>query len=1075
MRPLTRAAVTALVVSSACLARTTTVFADESNDESDERGADQGHRATRFRNIENRSRIHLEGPRSSDHGHPRHREMVAAEEDLMPGLAYVALAGLTGSVIARQRSALLKVLSPFAFASAAGLYFLPHTTRNLLGVDQSSYDKWASSHPHSHAHPHATPSISATPAPNSELVSKARDAWHTAETKVDQLDNKVDSKARDMKQWWDRNTAKAEQDLKAQVSETKSWVESKATEADRALDQAQATANDAVKKTKGWVEDKSRLVERQVGTAAKEVDGWRSQAASSMRSTEDKTWLHHKADQGPAPARDRTTERKHWWSSRSKPGIDGPILGSTATLGTDSSNRDHWSNGEEQGTAEVREADKASWFRGSFRRAAGSDGHLDNKDVDNWSSTGEEIGTAKLDSEPFVHMHRQRFVSREDLPHEPEYWSNGEEVSSADIRDANYYNYAGSLKTGSLGRTSWWDRRSAFAGASSNEDNDMSNLKEKAELLSWEAKQAAEKAASDIASKLAREQSELEKKTADVKARAEAAARQARATSDALIRERQQAMEKSTRDLEMRINKEKEAADRVATDAKARARAWELDQQSLADKAAREVQDRVAREKAAAEASAAQVKAKAEAWAREQKAKADQAAKEVHDRFLRETAAAEKAASEAKSRAESLLKEKKYSAERASRELADAVARESAAKIDREKQLRAQMEGLKAELQETTRAAAEIEASTGRRWGWSRSPATEVVPEQTSTSSSTKRTRGESQEGFDSTGQLLDHIAEDIKQTKGDIEQGLGHLKDAVLGVESKASDAVYKTTETVRGAVNRASSDVVSAAHDKATTLGRNVEREAVKAEVDVRQRAKAAEKNPSETARKAHDNVIDAAANIEGQMRHPHRHHDHSAHDSDAFSHHLYSHIRDDVRQTKEDIQHGMDHLRGAFHGAEQATNAAQANAQQARDDSRKWWNSRAETLDQDQAQAKASVNRPATVGREWWRERSQKLDQEARHVQDKVDKAAAESKSWWESKTSEAESKARLMEGELRAGLNKAGDKVLEMERGLDESLNPASREASDDYWFHVEQNRQQQQYQQQQQRRGSGRAM
>lgn len=967
------------------------------------------------------------------------------------------------------------MLSPFAFASAAGLYFLPHTTRNLLGVDQSSYDKWASTHPHSHAHPHTTSTTSTTALPKSELVSQAREAWHTAETKVDQLDDKIDSKARDMKQWWDKNTAKAEQNLKGQVDETRSWVDSKANEADRALDRAQATANDAVKKSKGWVEDKSRLVERQVGTAAREVDGWRSQAASSMKSADDKTWLHHKTDQGPAPARDRTTERKHWWSSRSKPSVDGPILGSTATLGTAPGTRDHWSNGEEQGTAEIREADKTFWFRGPYRRAAGSEGQLDNKDVDHWSSTGEEIGTAILDSEPYVHMHRQRFVSREDLPHEPEYWSNGEEVSSADIRDANYYNYAGSVGSGSLSRTSWWDRRSAPAGVSSNLDGGMSSLKEKAELLAWEAKQAAEKAASDLASRLAKEQSELERKTADVKARAEAAARQARATSDALIRERQQAMEKSAKDLEMRIAKEKEAADRAAADAKARARAWELEQQNLADKAAREVQDRVAREKAAAEASAAQVKAKAEAWAREQKAKADQAAKDVHDRFLRETAAAEKTASEAKSRAESLLKEKKHSAERASRELADAVARESAAKIEREKQLRAQMEGLKAELQETTRAASEFEASTGNRWGWARSSAPEVVTERTSTSSTTKRTRGESQEGFDSTGQLLDHIVEDIKQTKGDIEHGLNHLKDAVLGTESKASDSVYQTKEAVRGAVNRASSDVASAVHNKPTTLGRNVEREAVKAEVDVRQRAKATEKNLSETARKAHDNVIDAAANIEGQMRHPHRHHDHSGHDSDAFSRHLYNHIRDDVRQTKEDIEHGMDHLRTAFHGTEQAANATQANVQQARDDSRKRWNSRAETLDQDRAQAKASMNKAAAEGKDWWHERSQKLDQEASKVQAKVDKAAADSKSWWDSKSREAENKTRRMEGELRAGLNKAGDKVREMERGLDESLNPASREASDDYWFHVEQNRQQQQYQQQQQRRGSGRAM
>ncbi|KAG0202190.1 hypothetical protein BGX28_005212 [Mortierella sp. GBA30] len=1083
VRSMTLAAGTALVLCSTHSAFTT-VHADENNDEDEQSRLDNELNARHYRNIENRTRIHLEGSNSggkSDATNRHHRTaVVAPEEELMPGLVYVALAGLTGSFVARQRSALLKLLSPVAFASAAGYYFLPHTTRNLLGVDQKSFDKWAASHPHSHAHPSSHPKVSqsdstttAATVPTAspikgELFSKAREAWHTAESRVDQLDDKIDRKAENAKEWWTKNTTKVEDGIKDQIHETKSWAENKATEADKALDNAQAKASDAVKSAKGWVEDKTKLVERKFGGSSADADSWpKSQAAgsNSSRPSTEKTWFQHKGDQGPVETRDRVAERKHWWSSRSKSAAGvGVILGAGPGLEADLDSRDHWSDGEEQGTAKVRDSDSGFWFRGTYRR--GPEGNLDNKDVDRWSSTGEEMDTAKLDSEPYVRMHRQRVVGQEDLlPRGPEYWSNGEEVSSADIRDANYYSYPGSYKAESLGRASWWSKRST--GTVLDLDSDTSSLKEKAESLVWGAKQAAEKTASDLANRLAKEQSELERRTADIKARAEAAARQARATSDTLIRERQQAMERSAKELEQRIDREKDAADRAAADAKARARDWEIDQLNLVEKTAKEAQERVAREKEAAEATAAQAKAKAEAWARDQKMKADQTAKEVHNRFLRETATAEKAAQEAKAHAEAVLVEKKRSAERASKELADLVARESASKVEREIQLRAQMEELKEELREKHRSTS---AGASAGWGRSRSSAPEPTTDwSSSAASSGKRASGEGNKGFDSTGQLLDHIVEDIKQTKTDIEQGLGNLKDAVLGAESKASDTLYKAKETVQETVNKTSLDAASVATGRGTVnLGRNVEKEAVRAEVEVGLMDKAADKNSSETARKAHDNVIDAAADIEGQMLHPHRHHEHSEHESDALEHHLQDHVREDVRRGKEEFQRGMDQVKGAFHGAGHATDKAQANIQQVMDDSQKWWKSKTEMVDQELNQAKDDMEKAAADSKRWWNKKSEKLDQE-------VNRAAAEGRSWLDAKTREAEDKARSMESELRAGLSKAGDKVRELERGLDETLNPGSREGSNDYWFHVEQSRQQQQQQQQQQRRGSGRAM
>ncbi|GJJ77093.1 hypothetical protein EMPS_09452 [Entomortierella parvispora] len=1029
LRPMTIAAATGLVAGGV-FTSFATVCADETNGEEKKSGFDHDHRTSHYPHVESRTRA---TGLSSDHrgtGLGSHYRTSSARssqrtttrsngEELMPGLVYVALAGLTGSFIASRQGALMKTLSPVAFASAAGYYFLPQTTRGLLGVDSNTYDKWAHPSSNKYASSSYTTSSSSSALPRSELASKAREAWHTAEVKVDRLDEKIDQSA---------------------------------------------------KEAKGWVEDKSRLIEKTVSASAKEADSWwKAQGASSSglhdKSETQQTWFHHKGDGAPAETY-HPSEHKHWWSSRSKAsGIAGVGLG--ASLGVGLEEPDHWSNGEEQGTAKIRETSGRSyWFGGRGY----TDDLLDNKDVDRWSSTEEEIGTAHLDETRYANLHHHRHWDPRDLHREAEYWTNGEEMSNADVRDPSYYNWAGGIGS-SLSRTSWWDRRSRSSGLDFE-----GGLRDPAESLAWEAKQAADKAAADLANQLALEQSELEKKAANARARAEAAARQAKASSEALIRERQISMEKSAREMEQRLLMEREAADRAAADIKARAQAWELEQRNLAERAAKEVNDRVLREKAAAEADAAQIKAKAEAWAREQKEKADLAAKEIHERVLRETAAAERSALEAKAamearlreekisiertardleerihiekakedsaekaeaaalaaknRAESLLIEKKRSAEQSAKEMADVVARESTAKIERDARLRAQMDGLKSELHDTARAASASSGNWSFPWGSSRSE----------TTTSTTHTHDHSHDGFDSTGQLLEHIVEDIKQTKEDIQEGLGHLKDAVLGAESNASEASSRVREAARtaarDAANAASTErrswwsSGSDLSSKATEVGRNVEATAAKAERDVKDRADTVGKSLSDTAQKAYHNVIDAATTGEGQSLHGG--HNHGA----ASRHSFFDHIRDDLHQVKKDFEETVS-------GAEHAANKASANVQQAADEGKKWWNTKSTSISND-------------------------IDRATSDAQAKIDKAAKETKYWWSSKTHEAEKTANRLDSELRAGLNKAGDKIREMDRGLDETLNGmAGREASDDYWFHAEQNRQQS--------RGSGRAM
>ncbi|KFH71351.1 hypothetical protein MVEG_01651 [Podila verticillata NRRL 6337] len=501
----------------------------------------------------------------------------------------------------------------------------------------------------------------------------------------------------------------------------------------------------------------------------------------------------------------------------------------------------------------------------------GSDGALDDEDVNEWSSTKRAIGTYDRHLSDHHHPHHRHhfWTSRHDgyhHSHEPEYWSNGEEISTASVRDAAYYNYPGSFRDSSLSRSSWWSRTSR------DHEIHMAELRERANALAWETKQAEERAAFDLADKLAVEQVALELSAAEAKKRAEAAARHAKEQSEALIRERQLAVERATKDMELRLAAEKESAERAAADAKAKAHAWELEQRRLAEQAAQEVRDRVLREKLAAE----DLKDKADAWAHEQKEKAELAAHEIRERVLRETAAAEKSAQDAKAhleakaraekdkfernaheleekvrqerireeqaamelreRAEALVREQKLKVEKTARELEERLSIERAENktaferaFKDSEQLRAferaeadalaakaRAESLLSEARRSaplsTRSLKEELESTSSGWSWpwsSKSPTIET----------TTRVKHHDHEGFDSSGQLMEHIAEDIRQTKDDIQGGFGHLKDTVLTAESKAAeavnDALYGADKHATEAVNEAKPKVEKAASE--------------------------------------------------------------------------------------------------------------------------------------------------------------------------------------------------------------------------------------------------------------------
>ncbi|KAG0297409.1 hypothetical protein BGZ96_006589 [Linnemannia gamsii] len=688
-------------------------------------------------------------------------------------------------------------------------------------------------------------------------------------------------------------------DLKDKSHDVKHWVEEKAHEAEK-------VAEDVAHKAKDLVDETTASIDKRLEESAQEDEEW-----WTIQAAKEQMLQHERL------SKERKGAGKHWYSIRH------------------SDSKEHWSTGEEMGSAKMHEHDFDHRYRnpGPFHNAAAHmstytnsdsymDGLLDDNDVtDHWSSTKEEIGSSRLEgpSPTAYHTSGTSHISGtgDDYalygfhPREREYWSNGEEMSSASVRDSTYYNYPGSFAGSSLGRTSWWStRRSAI-----DHDKEMNSLRDKAESLVWETKQASERAALDMANKLAAETAMLEKSAALARVRAEEAARLAKAQSEALIRDRQAAIDRAAKEMEVRFALEKEAAEHAAAETKRKAQAWELEQRQWAEQSAKEVQERVLREKLAAEESAARLKARAEAWAHEQKERADLAAKEIHDHVVHETAAAEKLAREAKAalefkiqqekfkveqtargiqerihleklkeeeaqatlraRAETLAREEKLKMEKAAREWEERLSLERAAKavdeakirmeaellakkrevekrVAKEKADRLALERAQADALEAKRRAAKNlpdstaynnatteTKSSGSGWSWpwsAKSYGTEVLTEKVPTKSAmqTHDRDHSGDSGFDSTPHLLEHIAEDIKQTKDDISVGLHHLKDSVFSGIPKAGANTRESVKETRFTSSPSGQHGVEHLKDTVGGVAESVAKEAKEAKKD-------------------------------------------------------------------------------------------------------------------------------------------------------------------------------------------------------------------------------------------------
>jgi MICOS complex subunit MIC26 len=86
----------------------------------------------------------------------RVKSFKAPHESLTPGILYVGIAGLTGSILARNRFILTRLLLPPTFFVLAAHHFLPQTTHNItsyLGqVEERYFPTMAEKHEIAKAH-----------------------------------------------------------------------------------------------------------------------------------------------------------------------------------------------------------------------------------------------------------------------------------------------------------------------------------------------------------------------------------------------------------------------------------------------------------------------------------------------------------------------------------------------------------------------------------------------------------------------------------------------------------------------------------------------------------------------------------------------------------------------------------------------------------------------------------------------------------------------------------------------------------------------------------------------------------
>ncbi|KAF9919489.1 hypothetical protein FBU30_010963 [Linnemannia zychae] len=274
-------------------------YNERSSSSSNSSSHDHGHSSPHFSTMGSRSYSTRSGFRSSDDDeNNRYRQYdyqvvrgndgstlrrgfrgPYVEEPLVPAVFYIAVAGLTGSILARKSNVIYKFLSPLTLAMGAAAYCIPRTTNNILyGLRTFDYTQWY--HDLHHKYLHAKHSVvdttnEVTAAAGSlatTVIHGTEHAAHDVSEKTQELSGKAHQKLKhakdktvgEIKHLGHELTHKVEQDfdkakdsvgsgvehVKQRWNSDKKTAESKAREFENAAKQRGEEA-------KGWIRSHS--------------------------------------------------------------------------------------------------------------------------------------------------------------------------------------------------------------------------------------------------------------------------------------------------------------------------------------------------------------------------------------------------------------------------------------------------------------------------------------------------------------------------------------------------------------------------------------------------------------------------------------------------------------------------------------------------------------------------------------------------------------------------------------------------------------------------------------------------
>ncbi|KAF9477429.1 hypothetical protein BDN70DRAFT_861867 [Pholiota conissans] len=165
----------------------------------------------------------------------RVKSIISPDEDLTPGLLYTGVAGLTGSILARNRILPTRILLPTVFLVASAQHFLPKTTSNLSAyfgdLEDTYFPTFAQKHEIAKAHSQMTWERM------KEATKGGREQLdHGAVAAVEKIQEATGLKLKETLGWQKAKAAEVEKVVEKAVVETTAAIESKVEEAEKKVE-----------------------------------------------------------------------------------------------------------------------------------------------------------------------------------------------------------------------------------------------------------------------------------------------------------------------------------------------------------------------------------------------------------------------------------------------------------------------------------------------------------------------------------------------------------------------------------------------------------------------------------------------------------------------------------------------------------------------------------------------------------------------------------------------------------------------------------------------------------------------